>query len=796
MQKLSSRQADHTIMLSLLALALVMGLCLASMTFDDPFVTYRYARNLRSGHGLVYNPGERVLSTTAPFYAVLLAAGSLLTNDLPALSNWLNVFALFAGGCFIYLLCRRFGQRCIGLLAAALFITAPLLWLSLGFETAFYLALVLGAFYFYFEDRLLISATLLALALLTRGDGLLPAIALGMHYLTTRRRVPWQALTVYLAVSAPFIVYLILFFGSPLPVTLAAKSAQAQLGITGFYPHTTFLQGARILAEAYLQQSKLYALFALCALIGFVAALTRYRWLWPLLAWDLLYFFGYLWLGVAPYHWYYAPLVPALAVLAATGLNSVLELARSRLSGPQWLKGAAAALAGLMLVAPQLVSNVQMHQALQHPGSVLPESKVYKILPEAKVEVYRHVGEWLRQNTPTDVLVGVTEVGVIGYYAQRRMVDFLGLLRPEVADALKRGDMAWALLYYQPDYVVLTRVNPLYSYDLHADEWFKLAYRPVQVFTDARFWGGPVTIYRRQTPRSTHLESSAIPQDAIPLHVRFGAGIELLAYTADKKTLRPSDILNVTLYWKCLAPVSQDYTAFVHILGQHELVIAQHDGYPCLGACPTRAWRAGDTFADPHMLALPATTFTPDQAQLEVGLYERTPQQRLPATDAQGQPLGDNARFELFTIVPAQIGSMPNPMQVNFSDQIALVGYNMDKRVLAPGQTCHLTLYWRGLKAMRKNYSVFTHLLAENGERVAQMDSWPQRGAAPTSAWKAEAVIQDEYELTVPSDAPLGVYSIHIGLYLAETGERLAVLDASGQPQADHLVLTRVRVAN
>ena len=41
--------------------------------FDNAFITYRYADNLRSGLGLVYNPGEWVLGTTAPLYAVLLA---------------------------------------------------------------------------------------------------------------------------------------------------------------------------------------------------------------------------------------------------------------------------------------------------------------------------------------------------------------------------------------------------------------------------------------------------------------------------------------------------------------------------------------------------------------------------------------------------------------------------------------------------------------------------------------------------------------------------------------------------
>ncbi|MFQ5921958.1 MAG: hypothetical protein ACE5M4_03875, partial [Anaerolineales bacterium] len=43
-------------------------------TIDDAYITFRYARNLLDGHGLVYNPGEAVLGTTTPLFALLLSA--------------------------------------------------------------------------------------------------------------------------------------------------------------------------------------------------------------------------------------------------------------------------------------------------------------------------------------------------------------------------------------------------------------------------------------------------------------------------------------------------------------------------------------------------------------------------------------------------------------------------------------------------------------------------------------------------------------------------------------------------
>jgi hypothetical protein len=41
---------------------------------DDAYITFRYARNLAGGLGLVYTPGESVLGTTAPLWALFLGA--------------------------------------------------------------------------------------------------------------------------------------------------------------------------------------------------------------------------------------------------------------------------------------------------------------------------------------------------------------------------------------------------------------------------------------------------------------------------------------------------------------------------------------------------------------------------------------------------------------------------------------------------------------------------------------------------------------------------------------------------
>jgi hypothetical protein len=760
----------------LAAIALLLGIALHPLAVDDAFITYRYAHNLATGNGFTYNPGQQVLSTTAPLYALLLAAGSLVWPDLPALANALSAAAIWMGAALLLALGCREKTPGVGALAALLYVLYPLLWLSLGLETALFLALALAAIAAYRGGRLYGTAALLALATLTRGDGLILAAVVAVDYVLKmvkaaraseeRRslaRGALGAIGVYVAVALPLLAWLAWQFGSPLPATLGAKVAQAKLGVTGFYAHTTYLQGLGILARARLSQSWLYLLFVPALLAGLPALWRRGRWAGLVVAWGAAHLAGYTLLGVTPYSWYYAPLVPALVCLAALGV----------VEGTRWRRGPGRSLAlqglsGLWaagMVAALALSDWAMVQALDGPVPP-PGDPVSKVLPEAKVHVYEQAGRWLRDHTPAGAVVGVTEVGVMGYYAGRPMVDFLGLLEPEVAAALARGDLYWALLHDQPDYLVLTAVSPLYAYDLRADPWFQAAYAPVQTFDDPRFWGSPLTVYERRVPRVPLAEAAAggLPEGAVRFDAEFGGQIRLLGAVTGEDTVRPGDVLALTLYWEAVEPVAGDYTVFVHLLGQNERVIAQRDAPPGLGARPTSGWKPGQAVTDPYLLALPEAAYTPDQAVWEVGLYDARTGQRLRTADG-----GDQCRFGAITVLPAA-----RPLRLSFG-LVALTGYELDRLALSPGETLRVTLRWEGTGPA----VVTVQLVGETGDVAVQASG---------------GVEQSVYRLTLDSGAPPGAYDLELLVADPASGQALPLLGADGQPRGDRARLTKVRV--
>jgi hypothetical protein len=282
----------------------------------------------------------------------------------------------------------------------------------------------------------------------------------------------------------------------------------------------------------------------------------------------------------------------------------------------------------------------------------------------------------------------------------------------------------------------------------------------------------------------------------IQLDVTFGDKARLLGYEADDEEVRPGESVEVTLYWQSLAEMDRDYTVFVHLLDENDLVIAQRDTYPGLGTYPTSLWRVGDAFADRYVLTLPPTVFAPCTGRFEVGLYDFASGERLVVTGPDGQPLGDNVRFHQIAVLPREDSPVPNPVDFDFEGRIALMGYDLDRRTARPGEAIQLTLYWRALAEMEEDYTVFTHVLGEEDRLWAQMDSQPQKGAAPTSSWQVGQVIEDHYDLAIKPDTPPDVYDIEVGLYLAATGRRLGVLDEGGRLWDNRVLLSKVRVVS
>jgi len=289
------------VLLVVTAIAVVVGIAIFPLMLDDAYITYTSARNFARSGLLIHSMASPHLTTTAPLYGILLGVGHRFGFDIPMLSRILSVGSIWGTAVLLYLLCRRRGQPWAGVVAALLAVSSPLLWLSIGLETTFSVMLICAMFFLYDRESYLAAAAAAALATMTRPDSVVAVGVLVVYHLcVARRSLPWRPVVVYFALLLPVAAYLTASFGSPIPVTLQAKQAQWQLGITGFFVGTTFVEGLVIMLRGWLSQSAIYALAFPLVVLG-ALALPRQRWAWGIVAWSVLHMLGYTVLRVVPY---------------------------------------------------------------------------------------------------------------------------------------------------------------------------------------------------------------------------------------------------------------------------------------------------------------------------------------------------------------------------------------------------------------------------------------------------------------------------------------------------------------
>jgi hypothetical protein len=128
--------------------------------------------------------------------------------------------------------------------------------------------------------------------------------------------------------------------------------------------------------------------------------------------------------------------------------------------------------------------------------------------------------------------------------------------------------------------------------------------------------------------------------------------------------------------------------------------------------------------------------------------------------------------------------------EMTLGSAIQLVGYSVRRE-----DNLHLSLFWRALAPVSGRYTVFVHLLDEQGALVSQQDGEPVGGLRPTQTWPAGGasageIVQDNRAIVLPEPrAGTGGYRLAVGMYDAQSGVRLPMLDPSGTRLADDMLL-------
>lgn len=469
--------------------------------WEDALITCLHSENMASGLGLTHvRPGEpplhgftSPLSVLAPLIGDMMHVGFglefLKLVSIPA--SALTVF-------FVLAICRHPQVRLSTPLAVvAMGIVGlehhQILWGMSGMETQLAVLILLMSVYYTMTLKTVPLGISLGFCMLVRPDYAFWTIISGIYVLIRRPREFVKVAGVALAVYLPWIVFTLLYYGSPVPNTIIAKG----LGYAKWYEKAGGLSLFTIKRQIWMMMSEqlhvhlapvfaghgagIHLFFAKgpespianlmfgFSVIGTLAIFFKRQWvLWPLVALVVVYSLYYIFLVPTVFGWYKMPYIAVLLLLV--------------LRGVQW---AAAWIPNL-----HWRHRVEWAYATVYLGlflSVLPISFYTERMIQQHVEnaIRKPAGLYLREHMQEGEAVGCEPLGYIAYYSRGNVYDWPGLASRTVVAWSKnqppeRRSLENMCRDLQPEYLFLRDLEVRYWFK--SNEWLRAQYHVVKVF--------------------------------------------------------------------------------------------------------------------------------------------------------------------------------------------------------------------------------------------------------------------------------------------------------------------------
>ena len=503
------KNIDYILLTGLLLIALAARLIPGLRIVDDAYITFRYARNIVTGYGFVYNPGEHVLGTTTPLYTLLMAGLAWISGsrDFPLLAFISNACFGAISAAMLYLLVKRLASHSVpAAVVTLLWAMAPfsITFAIGGMETDLAIALLIACAYAHLAQKPRVLAILSALALLTRPD---TAILLGLLWLDliiAERRIPWREGLITLALLAPWLIYGTLTFGSPLTNSIAAKSLTYRLPPTADLIRLTQHYATPFFETKVLPPMGVVVLFAiylgLCTL-GSLRTLRHTRRAWPMIAYPLAYFIVFAVANPLLFRWYFSPPLPFYFMLILTGAW-VLANDLDKFIGKNRSQVRYALFAVPAILTLALTLNAWTLHPDHGPDRPAPEMAWFKL-----EQIYAQAADLVLADagSQSDVTLCAGDIGVLGYTTDFHILDTVGLVTPQSSEHYPADPEIYVINYaipadlvlaLDPDYIVILEVYGREG--LLPDPRFQAQYRLLESIETDIYGSESMLIFTRQ----------------------------------------------------------------------------------------------------------------------------------------------------------------------------------------------------------------------------------------------------------------------------------------------------------
>ncbi len=435
---------------------------LTGFTADDAFITFRYAENIAAGLGYVYNESQAVQGTTTPLFTLILALCSIVR--IPLQSAALFVSILSAGLTGVVLLrfatSLRFTRWALLPVVCYAFWPRSLAADTGGMETALFTLLVTSALYFQHKRLDMYALGMATLATVTRPEGALLLGLLGVCNLYQHRERWLSYLTIPAVILGPWLLFAWYYFGSILPHSVTAKLAlYSRFGTSPSWDTFVGLMGWHNPAGWML---------TVMAIVGGYWMLKKQNSGRLEVTWLVVMLAFYTFSGTRVFFWYIVPIFPVYLLFASAAAPCAADLLKLTPDRERFARSVVMSLVALILIADGY-RPVTYYAAYQRDMK----------------SVHREIGEYLRIYAEPDAIVAAEDIGYIGFYSRRQILDRDGLVSPEAVPYNRRGDYLGVIADHTPDWVVAAHDSPISGFT--ADSAFVAAYEKRQDFVSDMF---------------------------------------------------------------------------------------------------------------------------------------------------------------------------------------------------------------------------------------------------------------------------------------------------------------------
>lgn len=471
---------------SAIALTLVLHAIYLNVPAEDSFITFRFARHLANGHGIVWNVGDAPVEGYTNFLWMLISAlilklgldVVLLTQALGVVASLVAIWVAVRFARQVFELPRAFAHLA-GLMLA---VSGPFAtWAASSMETNFFALLILGGCFTFARSikksntrDLLLAQALLFLATLTRPEGLLVFAVLGGIGLAL---LPWKQgirpaagyLASLLVFTIPFLVYFTWryqYFGYLLPNTFYAKTGG------GLFQ--------------YLRGTKYSLLFGLLFVLPLAPAALAYlwerdwsglrSWLFSLTAWQVwgrqypgLVVCGLVSLAYTAYiafvggdymamFRFFVPLLPLIYLIFAQSAHRLFAVIAH---SPAKVRFSQVMLVGAVLLT--FLHSTPLEQGLYNTPWFMHGT--YRGVQHERWHVARNtlIGEFFRDLRQSDEeSLALLGIGIIPYVTEMKVHSFHGIVDPAIAHKNDTGLGTGVAGHEKVDFISVILRKPTY----------------------------------------------------------------------------------------------------------------------------------------------------------------------------------------------------------------------------------------------------------------------------------------------------------------------------------------------